>query len=280
MSSGRRWWSRLGLQDALDGAVLLFLEDLIAQRCVFERHLVGLEILDAKRIVVVQKRRDVLHPLPHVGLSHTKLYLHVEEVAQWEGLDRPRVDAGERERAAASHGGHAVAQGSRPVELQLGALQDGTHERASGLHAYGVYGRVDATAVGEVQDHIPHAVHRRVIYGLDAVPRGHGETLGHVVHAYNTAGAQVHRYAGAHLADRAETPNPCGPALGNIRVGNSLPARRQDVGEVQEPLVRGSFGYFDRPEVRLGHAHVLGLSARDGAVDVGVSEEARPPAAS
>src|ERR671911_1507203 len=30
----------------------------------------------------------------------------------------------------------------------------------------------------------------------------------------------------------------------------------------------------------LGHSQVLGLSARDGAVDVGVTEEARPPAAS
>src|SRR5829696_3491274 len=122
MRSGGRWWSRLGLQDALDGAVLLLLEYLIAQRCVFEWHLVGLEILDAKRIVVVQKRHYVLHPLPYVGLSHTDLYLHVEEVAQWEGLDRTRVDAGERERSAASQCGHAVAQGGRPVELQLGAL--------------------------------------------------------------------------------------------------------------------------------------------------------------
>src|SRR5215203_3122369 len=127
MSSGRRWWSRLGLQDALDGAVLLFLEDLIAQRRVFEWHLVGLEILDAKRIVVAQERHDVLDPLPYVGLSHAELYLHVEEVAQREGLDRPRVDAGERERSAASHCRHAVAQGGRAVELHLGALQDGTN---------------------------------------------------------------------------------------------------------------------------------------------------------
>src|SRR5918994_7715407 len=143
MSSGERLWSRLGLQDALDGAVLLFLRDLVSQWCVFEWHLVGLEILDAQTIVVVKKRHDIFDPLPHVGLSHTELYLHVEEVAQWEGLDRPRVDAGDRERSAASHCGHAVAQGGGPVELQLGALQDGTHERASGLHAYGVYGRVD-----------------------------------------------------------------------------------------------------------------------------------------
>src|SRR5215217_762142 len=82
MSSGSRWWSRLELQDALDGAVLLFLEDLVAQWRVFEWHLVGLEILYAKWIVVVQERHDVLDPLPHVGLSHPKLYLHVEEVAQ------------------------------------------------------------------------------------------------------------------------------------------------------------------------------------------------------
>ena len=91
---------------------------------------------------------------------------------------------------------------------------------------------------------------------------------------------KVHRYAGAHLADRTETPYPDRPALGNVRVGDGLPGSRQHVGEVEEPLVRGSFGHFDRSEVGLGHAQVLGLPARDGAVDVGVSEEARPPAAS
>ena len=62
----------------------------------------GLEVLDAKRVFVVQERYDVLDPSPYVGLSHAQLYLHVEEVAQWEGLYRTRVDAGERERSAAS----------------------------------------------------------------------------------------------------------------------------------------------------------------------------------
>src|SRR5919112_2706814 len=88
-SSGTRWWSRLRFQDALDGAVLLFLEDLVTQRRIFEWHLVGLEILDSQRIVVIQEWHDVFDPLPDVGLSHAQLYLHVEEVAQWEGLYRP-----------------------------------------------------------------------------------------------------------------------------------------------------------------------------------------------
>src|SRR5918998_6559881 len=110
-SSGGWWLSRLGLQDTLDGAVLLLLEVLVSQRRVFEGHLVGLEVLDAQRVVVVQERHDVFDPLPDIGLSHAQLYLHVEEVAQREGLDRACVDASERERPSAPDGGHAVAQG-------------------------------------------------------------------------------------------------------------------------------------------------------------------------
>src|SRR5215213_3193328 len=89
----------------------------------------------------------------------------------------------------------------------------------------------------------------------------------------------MHRYAGAHLADRAEAPDPNRAAIGDVRVGDGLPARRQHVGEVEKALIRRTFWYFDRPEVGLRHAKVLGLPARDGAVDVRVAEEARAPAA-
>jgi hypothetical protein len=58
------------LENDLDGAVLLLLEDLVAVRRLLERHRVGGEGVDAQRVVVGQQRHDVLDPLLDVGLPH------------------------------------------------------------------------------------------------------------------------------------------------------------------------------------------------------------------
>src|SRR4051812_8055712 len=110
---------KLRLQDALNGAVLLSLEDLVTQWRVFERHLVGLEVFDAQRVVfVVEERHYIVHPTPHVGLAHAYLNLHVEEISEREHLDRSRVDAGEGDGPATPDRSHTLAQGERPIELE------------------------------------------------------------------------------------------------------------------------------------------------------------------
>src|SRR6185295_15585820 len=65
-------------------------------------------------------------------------------------------------------------------------------------------------------------------------------------------------------------------ALGDIRELDGLPGRRQHVGQVEEPVVRRALWDLDRAELSLWHAQVLGLAARDLAIELGVAEERRP----
>src|SRR5215212_4774890 len=142
--------TQLRLQDTLDGAVLLFLEDFVAQRGVFERHLVGLEILGAQRIVVVQERHDIVHVAADVGLTHTHLYLHVEEVPEREHLYGSGVDAADREGPATTDRCYALTQGERLVKLKLRRLKDRFNQRSRRSHADRVYSGVYPSPIREI----------------------------------------------------------------------------------------------------------------------------------
>ena len=68
----------------------------------------------------------------------------------------------------------------------------------------------------------------------------------------------------------------CRPS-GTSAYSHRLPGGRQDVGEVEEPLVGRPVGHLDRAELRLRHAQVLGLAARHRAVERRVAEQRRRP---
>src|SRR4029453_19252780 len=72
---------RSGLQDDLDAAVLLLLEDVVAVRRLFERHPVRHQVVHAQRVVVAGgQREDVAHPALHVCLAHPHRDPLVEQV--------------------------------------------------------------------------------------------------------------------------------------------------------------------------------------------------------
>jgi hypothetical protein len=102
------------------------------------------------------------------------------------------------------------------------------------------------------------------------------EPLGHEIDADDEARAAVQRDPYAHLPDRPEAEDGEAPTLGYIRVGDRLPRRGQDVGQIQEAFVGRPLGHLDRAEVRHRHAQVLRLAARDLAVKLGVAEEGGP----
>src|SRR6478752_4455706 len=90
------------LQQDLDRAVLLALEDLVGVGGLAERQLMRGEILDAEGIgFVFEQRHDVVDPAPHVGLAHPQLDLLVEEIHHGHWVSGAAVDAAERDRAAA-----------------------------------------------------------------------------------------------------------------------------------------------------------------------------------
>src|SRR5215217_2331836 len=85
---------QLRFEDALDGAILLFLEDLVGVRSLIERKLMGGEILDTQRIVVAaEQRHDVVYPPLDVRLAHADLDAPVEEVHHGQGVGLAAVDA-------------------------------------------------------------------------------------------------------------------------------------------------------------------------------------------
>ena len=107
---------------------------------------------------------------------------------------------------------------------------------------------------------------------LDAVRPRAEDPLGHEVDA-DHAGALVLGDARAHVADRAEAEHRDRPALRDVRVLDRLPGGGEDVGEVDEAVVRRALGHLDRPVLRLRDAQELGLPAGDLAVELRVAEQ-------
>jgi hypothetical protein len=124
-----------------------------------------------------------------------------------------------------------------------------------------------------VQQEGGHVVHGGCVDGLDAVAAGHGQPLGHEIHAEHAVRAHRFRAARGELPDRAEPIHGYGPTRRDVRVAGGLPPGGQDVRQVQEAVIRRSLGHLDRPELGLRNAQELGLATRDLAVQLGVAEE-------
>jgi hypothetical protein len=144
---------------------------------------------------------------------------------------------------------------------------------AVGLHPDRVDDAVRAPAGRLVQQEGGHVVHRSRVDSLDAVTAGHRQPLGHQVHAEHAVRAHHPRAARSELPDRAEPIYGHRPARRDVRVAGRLPSGGQDVGQIQEAVVRWSLGHWDRPELGLRHAQELGLAPGDLAVQLGVAEQ-------
>src|SRR4051794_22567044 len=98
------------------------------------------------------------------------------------------------------------------------------------------------------------------------------EPLGHEIDA-DHAIAAILRDARRHVADRPEAEHHDGAAIRYRRVLDSLPSRRQDVGEEDEAVVRRSVGDLDRQAVSERDSQQLGLASRDLPVQLRIAEQ-------
>ncbi len=144
------------------------------------------------------------------------------------------------------------------------------------LHADGVDHGVRSAAFCQ----IPHGGHDVVVLvevqHLHAVAARHLHPLRHAVYAKHPLGAPVPRDAGTELPDGSQPVDRHATALRDVGEVHGLPGRRQDVREVQEPLVGRAFGDLYGPKVSLRHPQVLGLASGDLAIELGVAEEGGP----
>src|SRR3954453_17794283 len=102
---------------------------------------------------------------------------------------------------------------------------------------------------------------------------GHLEALRDAIDADHDLGSVLACDPGGHLADRPQPIDSDAATLRDGRVLDRLPGGGEDVGEEQEVLVRlAVLGHLDRPEMSLGNAQELRLSARNLAVELRVAE--------
>ena len=140
------------------------------------------------------------------------------------------------------------------------------------LHPDRLEDPVRTAAAGHLQQGVGDVVDRVEIDGLDPVLLGQGQPFGHPVDPDHPEAA-VAADPGPELADRAETEDRERAALRHVGVRDPLPGGRQDVGEVEDPLVGYVVGHLDRAELGLRDAEVLGLAAGHRAVELGVAEQ-------
>ncbi len=98
-----------------------------------------------------------------------------------------------------------------------------------------------------------------------------------VVHHEYALGAQQPRRRRGHQSDRARAEDRDGRSLADRCVDGCHVARGQDVGQEEHLLVRQArVGDDERADVGLGNTHEFGLSARNAAIQVAVSEQRGP----
>ena len=101
---------------------------------------------------------------------------------------------------------------------------------------------VRTAAVGEVPNGRDDVLLRVESITVTPRARARAEALQDDVGADDLSRAEVERDAGRHVTDRAEPEDEDAPPWRDAGVLHRLPGRRQDVGQVDEPVVRGASG--------------------------------------
>ena len=141
------------------------------------------------------------------------------------------------------------------------------------LHADGVDHAMGSPAAGLVQDVAGNVVHLSRVDDLDTVTAGHFQPLRDQVHAEDLLGPEDLRASCRELADRPEPVDGSDPARRDVGELHGLPGCREDVRQVEEPVVWRSLRHLNGSEMRLRYPEELGLAARDPAVEPGIAEQ-------
>jgi hypothetical protein len=110
-----------------------------------------------------------------------------------------------------------------------------------------VYNRVRTAAIRQVEKFLGNAGVVRPVQGLGSIAPSKLASLGHKIDADDALDADVLGDADAHLADRTEPVDRERAAIGNVRVCDGLPGRREHIGQVEEALVGGPSGTLIGP---------------------------------
>src|SRR5690606_28434856 len=267
---------RSGFENYLDATVMLVAEGLVHLRPLLEADAVG---DDEARVdlAFLDALEQVVGPAVDVGLAHAEGQALVHRRAERNLVDQPAIHAGNGNDPGRAADIDHLAQHVRAVRLQhqrlLGAVVHGVDgARRMCLHAHRVDAFFRALAPGQLGQAFEHAFLVE-IDGDGAAGAGHGQPLGHVVDAHHLPGAHHHRAADGELAHRPRAPDRHRVGGLDVTLRRGLPAGRQDVAEEQHLLVGHAIGNHHRADVGVGHAHVLGLTARVAAGEVGVAVE-------
>ncbi len=232
-------------------------------------------------LTLVDAAQQVVGPTLDVGLAGANGQALVHHGAQRNHVGEPAVDPRHRDDPAGLASHDRLAQGDRPLGLQLHRqLNPVDHvedaPRAVRLEPDRVDALVRAVAAGDLLQGLQDLLLAAVEHLHPAVQRlGQGEPLGHVVDGDHPRRAHHQGRVDGEQADRAAAPDRHGILRLDVAEGGGLPASRQDVRQENVPLVGPRLGDLDHRTGGEWHAHVLGLAARVSAGDMRIAEQAR-----
>src|ERR1043165_5391157 len=103
----------------------------------------------------------------------------------------------------------------------------------------------------------------------------HRQPLGKPVDADNLLCAEQYRAADRHLSNRTAAPYRDRIARLDVALHGGLPARRENIAEEQQLLVRDAVRHLDMGRVGEWHAQIFGLTAGIAARQVRIAEQPR-----
>ena len=160
------------------------------------------------------------------------------------------------------------------VDRRLGLVEDGVEAAgAVRLGADGVDAAVGPAAGGHLLQLLVDVFLGEVDrLGLAELAR-HRHPLGHAIDGDDASSAEHPGALDGELTDRSTPPDGHGVALLDLGVLRAHVAGGEDVGE-EEDLLVGQVGLdLETTDVGVGHAEILGLTARVAAAQVRVAEE-------
>ena len=193
------------------------------------------------------------------------------------------VDAGDTDTAEVPHGLNALVDDFAGIGLEADGQLNGVSPVLGVFTSNTLEGDVGTTAIDhllQLGNNTLAAAELGEVDSLDFWIALFDEVQTPVLVNHDHALGSLHQgEIRTHLADGSRAPDGNDIALVDAGVDDAVPAGADHVGKVQSLLVGDIVGEFEEVDVAVRNTRVLGLTARETAREVRVSEHARGPAA-
>src|SRR5215469_14115015 len=265
-----------GIEHDLDALVLLVAKSFVGLGSLVEAEAVRDDHgwIDLAALNTFEQR---LHVIQHLRLPHAEGQAFAEGRAPRPFVDHAAVNAGDRDGSAFAAGLNDFAQHhgafAGETERLFGFI--GHCQRAAvSFHSHRLDASIRSTTARHFFQCLDHVINFVAIDNARAGLAREAKALRPAVYRDHLTCTEQNRAADSELAHRAATPDGDHITLMNIAVFGSHIARRKNISEEEDFLIRQTIGNLHRTNIGKRNAYELSLAASVATQEMRVAEPA------